>query len=246
MLHNREARKKLSIDFDGDTLALIQGYREKNAIKSNSDAVNSILKLMLSLSEETRQELAQFCNTQSTQLESPSGKWYSQLTQAQRLEEYSLLIDFLTDGKGVVPDNAYTNMTRTDLRSGYALYPDDWIRIGRTDYAYCDYAFIIEFKNADNLPHFIYFTDQEEFPSESEKQVILKEWCCTAYPELRDIYDEIIQPRYYDRQGKPLNQKEFETLPIPGFFRLPERKKYNSYPYGAMLVRTEQKGTENG
>lgn len=235
----KQSKKKVSIDFSTRAYQLLSEYTREFGV-SNSALINFLLENILSMDEEERNKLAEFYfevlkNANKTRL-SVSSDFEIQV-QNQKIERYSNLIDFFATRDKI---KALNNMQKLDMKSGYIIYPDDWIVVDYCEPAKCKYAGVVSMRNAKtyNIPTFLFFCNMEinELP-DMERQRILKK-CEEKYPDFEKIQAMQVVPAY-NSERKMLNAELWMKAPTIGFFQISEYGKDDVYPDGAMVVLEE-------
>ena len=128
------------------------------------------------------------------------------------------------------------SMKRVDLRGGsYLVVPDDWPVVNESNAASCDYAFVLEVRNAsDAIPHYVYLSSKEACPMDEVLNAIADKW-----PGIRDVQSSQVEP-IYDKDGAILNTDEWTKAPIIGVFPIRDASSFSwedKAPYGAMVYR---------
>ena len=242
-MFKKENKKKVSIDFYETVLDKLIKYRNKTAAPSNSAAVNYVLDATLNLSDDVKETLAQCCAAQIHSLYQDlktSGEFGRHKAEYSK-NEYKKLIDFFTDGKGIVPkQTAY--MKKVNIIDGYVIFPDDWIITKYQNPENCKYVGVVETKNGAkyNTPHFIVFSTKPIHEMTDSECDEIFHYCCIEHPQFKQIIEKNI-PLQYDRFHNVLNSKEWEKAPHPAIFAINDYGQPESaYPFGAMIVRNQK------
>lgn len=237
-------KKKLTIDVNEHAFNRLTAYRKKLNLSSYSLAINTVIDVILGISKDTKDELAAFCAKKLTEIDKQSDSLgiFARNDAAQKKEDYTNLLNFLTDGKGIpaVPETSNKNMRRIDIADGYVIFPEEWIVIKYNAPQLCRYVGVVETMNGAKYkaPHFLLFSEKpiNQIPEAEVKKIM--QYCCDEYEPFKNILEQEI-PAQYDSSNHLLNQDEWMAAPHPGLFSIADYGTAQNYPCGAMVVRTK-------
>lgn len=240
-----DSKKKVSIDFTKYSFSLVEKYREKSnrLLSSTSAVINYLVELFLDLSPEVKKNIANLCSDEIDKINRTefSGGAFELQARNNKLTQYNKLLMFFTNDKGIQTEKEKT-MKRIEMKDGYLFCPDDWIVIDFNNSSDSMYAGVVETKNGAkyNVPHFVFFSpfpinEMDDYDIENLNHKI-----CDVYPEFENILNKVVEP-IYDENRELLNFEEWSSAPRPGCFQLFDYgfMPYSDYPYGAMVVRSE-------
>ena len=214
-------KKKVSIDFYEAVLDKLLKYRKRIAAPSNSVVVNYVLDSTLNLSDEVKEALAQCCAAQIRSLNQglkTAGEFERNKAECTK-NEYKKLIDFFTDGKGIAPEQT-SHMKKVSIIDGYVIFPNDWIITKYQNPENCKYVGVVEAKSISNdPPYFIVFSTKPIHKITTAEYDEILHYCCMEYPALKDNKEQAPAIFAINEQGQP----------------------GTTYPFGAMIIRTNQK-----
>ena len=145
ILLNPKKKKKISIDIDNDVYDLLTSYTDNLNI-ANGPFINHLLQCFLNLDRQNKYEIAKSIKNRIAQIKQEEYQ-YSELEMANSLKQSEMLNSMLmlfTDGKGFQDDiKKDVQMRRIDIKSGYVIFPNDWVVIDLFPAIECDYAGII-------------------------------------------------------------------------------------------------------
>lgn len=242
MFLKKEDKIKKSIDFTIDNIKLLNHYKMELNL-SHNEIVNSLIHILLGLDDSIKKKLTHTCLSEINLLEQPTPRGaYEQLRNNEIKEQYQHLIHFLNYGKELPVENC---MKKIAIQDGYVIFPDDWVVLNISESSISNYVIVVEVKNGSeyNAPKFIYFTQKAPGTLTDYDCDLIDAECIMKFPAYQRILDDHIS-LMFDKNHNPINLKEANESPTPGYFFIQEYKKssYNSYPYGAMIIR---KSSEN-
>lgn len=212
--------------------------------KTPGEVVDLLASLCLRVNKGAAAELSAFCAQRAKSIQ-------DELSGYGDAESLSLAADDLNDKLSYykalrnhmlrfVPQDSLVDkgpsMKRVDLRGGsYLVVPDDWPVVNESNAASCDYAFVLEVRNAsDAIPHYVYLSSKEVCPTDEVLDAIADIW-----PGIRDVQTSQVEP-IYDKDGAILNTDEWTKAPIIGVFPIRDASSFSwedKAPYGAMVYR---------
>lgn len=212
--------------------------------KTPGEVVDLLSTLCLRVNKGAAAELGAFCAQRIKSIQDELGGYSD-------VESTSLAADDLNDKLSYykvlrnhmlrfVPQDSLVDkgpsMKRVDLRGGsYLVIPDDWPVVNESNAAACDYAFVLEVRNAsDEIPHFVYLSSKEACSTDEVLNAIAEIWL-----GIRDIQSAQVEP-IYDKNGAILNANEWMKAPIIGVFPIRDASSFSweeKAPYGAMVYR---------
>lgn len=212
--------------------------------KTPGEVVDLLSTLCLRVNKGAAAELGAFCAQRIKSIQDELGGYSD-------VESTSLAADDLNDKLSYykvlrnhmlrfVPQDSLVKQTsamkRVDLRGGsYLVIPDDWPVVNEPNAASCDYAFVLEVRNAsDAIPHYVYLSSKEACPTDEVLNAIADKW-----PGIRDVQSSQVEP-VYDKDGAILNTDEWTKAPIIGVFPIRDASSFSwedKAPYGAMVYR---------
>lgn len=212
--------------------------------KTPGEVVDLLASLCLRVNKGAAAELSAFCAQRVKSIQ-------DELSGYGDAESLSLAADDLNDKLSYykalrnhmlrfVPQDSLVDkgpsMKRVDLRGGsYLVVPDDWPVVNESNAASCDYAFVLEVRNAsDAIPHYVYLSSREACPTDEVLNAIADKW-----PGIRDVQSSQVEP-IYDKDGAILNTDEWTKAPIIGVFPIRDASSFSwedKAPYGAMVYR---------
>lgn len=212
--------------------------------KTPGEVVDLLASLCLRVNKGAAAELSAFCAQRAKSIQ-------DELSGYGDAESLSLAADDLNDKLSYykalrnhmlrfVPQDSLVDkgpsMKRVDLRGGsYLVVPDDWPVVNESNAASCDYAFVLEVRNAsDAIPHYVYLSSKEVCPTDEVLDAIADIW-----PGIRDVQTSQVEP-IYDKDGMILNADEWMKAPIIGVFPIRDASSFSwedKAPYGAMVYR---------
>ena len=133
-------------------------------------------------------------------------------------------------------------MKTVKTNDGYVSIPDEWIVITNQSPQDSQYVGVVEIRGGDayNAPHFIFFSSTPIYDLTNEDKNLIINCCTNAYPRLENILAEHI-PLQFDENKKITNGASWQRSPLAGCFDIPEFGTRDSYPYGAMIIRSPQR-----
>lgn len=246
-------KKKLSIDFLEPSYRLLTDVAKKQDV-SNSTIVNTLIDLFLGLSPDILSDLGSYCKKRAQEeiIITSERTGYDHAVKHTATEQYKRISDYFYT-LNHTSNNNNNNMQRIYLKTGYVIFPEDWIVLpdvyGSPDT--CMYAGVVESRNSGqyDIPHFVFFSDYRygsDYPAELRDKVYAQ--CAAVYPDFRRLYNlQIPAPDITrtDPEGLELIKK-WKNAPDFGLFHIVEQYDpiyWNQYtpdyqpPYGAMIIR---------
>lgn len=240
MLLNPKKKKKISIDIDNDVYDLLTSYTDNLNI-ANGPFINHLLQCFLNLDRQNKYEIAKSIKNRIAQIKQEEYQ-YSELEMANSLKQSEMLNSMLmlfTDGKGFQDDiKKDVQMRRIDIKSGYVIFPNDWVVIDLFPAIECDYAGIIEIKNGHkyNAPHFVFFSKKAINTLTEQDIDEINNYACRIYKKFKNLLKMQVDP-VYDENHNLLNAEVWKNAPVLGYFTIPDFGSGLTYPYGAMIYR---------
>lgn len=244
-------KKKVSIDFNEANYCLVV-QEAKDRGESNSMVINDMISTILTLSHDTKNDLAIYCKNQQDilyknihYLDIDSMEYQEKLL---KMKQYEKLIKLFGD----IHQKEDDNMRRILLKEGYCIFPKDWIMLdpieGEGSAEDCMYAGVVECRNGKrwNVPHFVYFCNYKygsDYPSDFEDKVYKQ--CEKKYPRFKELFNMQMELSFADMKD-PEKVKEFSENPCFGLFSFVEKGDplfWNSAspnyktPAGTLIVR---------
>ena len=212
--------------------------------KTPGEVVDLLASLCLRVNKGAATELGAFCAQRINSIQDELGGYSDADSPSlaagdlnDKLSYYKALRNHMLR---FVPQDSLVKQTpamkRVDLRGGsYLVIPDDWPVVNEPDAASCDYAFVLEVRNASNtIPHYVYLSSREACPTDEVLNAIADKW-----PGIRDVQSSQVEP-IYDKDGTILNTDEWTKAPIIGVFPIRDASSFSwedKAPYGAMVYR---------
>lgn len=238
--NQKNVTKKASIDFDSDSIRILDELKGQFRARSNSAIITMLLRIFGELDKEVREELASFCISQTSKIvKTGAGNDYNIEDALARKEQYQNIIDFLTIGQGIKVKEE-NHMKKRFISNGYCLVPEDWIEITFDRAEDSEYVGVVEVRNGAkfDVPHFYFFSQKPiRFMTDAERTLIEKA-CSRISEEYKKAMRYCVEA-VEDEDGCIINEKEWMSAPQSGIFQIGVHGSKETFPYGAMIYRTD-------
>lgn len=247
-----EARKtKIGTTILERTSGLMARFRssDEGEFRTPGEVIDYVVGATLDVSDETARELARFCEQKGGEARKKLdslGNWGAgkmQESEARRTADGYEKLANLFSRLSPCADGTVTRepMRRVDLEDGaYVVFPDadDWVVLNEDRAFESSHVLVVEIKNGYkySAPHFVFFASRPN--SEIDRDTVLGE-VASVWPMLSKVRKAVVEPAY-DRDGRMLNEKEFNEAPSIGIFEIRDSTSFNSIkdaPYGAVVYR---------
>lgn len=242
MIPKISGKKKVSIDFTPSAYELLVNYAKKTE-KSNSAIINLLVETFLSLTDLERKYLSEFCNElleKENNLSSKTNDSFEVQEKENKSIRLSNLIDFLTEGRGII-NPIGNSMVKITIKNGdYVIVPFDWIVLDYKHPEECSYVGVVSMRNSEayNAPTFLFFSDIPINMLTAENQEAILEHCQKKQPSFSKIIAMQVTP-VYDENNVLLNGDLWAMAPTIGYFPIGEYGKDSFFPANAMIVRNK-------
>lgn len=239
--------KKLSFDLTDENADILAEIKNEQRIPFGQ-TLNSLVDIFCRLPIDVNKELLEFCKGKIKELYDAmdrAGEYEAQALM-NKSQTYQNLAMFFNSGQRISIDSieCKPKMQKIQMLNSFLICPNDYIILNRDDAIYCEYASVVEVRNAKfGVPHFIYFhckdaSDYKDFDCKMIEQSCAREW-----PRFQEVIDKIVEPiPDPDNKWKYLNAKEVEEAPQIGHFSIyvqgdPCYPKDYKPPMGTRIVR---------
>lgn len=257
---NNTSDKKIkrSIDFDVETLEILDRYKQDNNIASTSAAIRKIVCTIFDAPESVKQHIAYACNSAVADLgKSSSPDESSEYNSRQFSDECQSYFDIAQLFSYGIQAKSYEEveekrMKKIDLHNGFLLVPEKWLVLNPENQKDEDAVpCVLETRNnakwakvvgVDEIPHFVYFVIPSGNLTGKKLDIFREEAIKRAkieWPKYREVYKHYVPLQYEEGVGY-INAAESNASPFPGFFIIPEyddpaRSYPRDYPYHAAV-----------
>jgi hypothetical protein len=257
-LNNNQKKIKRSIDFDEETLELLDRYKLDNDLASTGAAIRKIVKTIFNAPERVKQHIAYSCNSAVADMgKSLSPEETSAYNSRQFADECQSYFDIAQLFSYGIQAKSYEEveekrMKKIDLNNGFLLVPEKWIILNSENQMDEDAVpCVLETRNnekwakvvgVDEIPHFVYFVVPSGILNGKKLDIFREEAIQRAkieWPKYREVYKHYVPLQYEEGVGY-VNAAESNASPFPGFFIIPEyddpaRSYPRDYPYHAAV-----------
>lgn len=245
--------KKLSIDLPDSNRIKLEKIKEETRTPYGS-TINTLIDTFCDLPDEISQDIIDTCKAKVRSLLDQMDKagGFELADISAKVQKYLDIMAFLNHGQAISIDQIKREpeMKTISIKNGSVIYPANWIVVNADQATQCEYAGVVECRNAERygIPHFLFFTNEKYAKDYSQQEKTRINRLCAYASRLFADAEKQQVPLVADPEhpGEYLNSKEHLDSPYIGHFHLYEQgdptypSDYNP-PYGAMVVRNSQK-----
>lgn len=242
---------KFSLDVSGDNKEALDELTANYMLKYGP-MINKIIGTFCRMPKGIKKVIEKACLAEykrlTEELEHTAEEFHRKPLEAER-DSYIEILKLINGGiyEFVEEKEEEPKMKTVKLADGYLVIPSDWIVVNPEYAENYRYAAVIECRNSEKygIPHFIYLTehkypkDYDEYMERDFYERCRKEW--PRFTEIEELSKKNQLVPDPNNKGQYLNAKEHLKAPIIGMFSIDEQgdSLIDSYPYGAMIVRTD-------
>ena len=241
--------KKLSFDVTDENAKILETIKAKQR-SPYGQTINSLIDLFCRLPPDVETELLEFCKERIKELyeQMDSAGEYEAQAIMNKSQTYQNLSMFFNCGQRISIDTLENKpkMQKIEILNGFLICPSDYLILNREDAKYCEYAAVVEVRNAKfGVPHFIYFDGKDTINYNKYDRETIERLCVTEWPRFQEVIDSLVEPipdPDSDEKGKYLNEKEVNEAPQIGYFPVYVQgdskypRNYNP-PMGTRIIR---------
>ena len=241
--------KKLSFDLTDENAETLEAIKQEQRTPFGQ-TINSLIELFCRIPADVNGELLTFCKERIKELyeEMDRAGEYEAQALMNKSQAYQNLAMFLNRGRRISIDSIESKpkMQRIDMLNGCLICPSDYIILNRDDAEFCDYASVVEVRNAKfGVPHFVYFNSKEANEYKDYDYEIIEKACVKEWPRFQEIIDSLVEPipdPDADNKWQYLNEKEVNEAPKIGHFSIyiqgdPRYPSNYKPPMGTRIIR---------
>ena len=241
--------KKLSFDLTDENAETLEAIKQEQRTPFGQ-TINSLIELFCRIPADVNGELLTFCKERIKELyeEMDRAGEYEAQALMNKSQTYQNLAMFLNRGRRISIDSIESKpkMQRIDMLNGCLICPSDYIILNRDDAEFCDYASVVEVRNAKfGVPHFVYFHSKEANEYKDYDYEMIEKACVKEWPRFQEIIDSLVEPipdPNADSKWVYLNQKEVDEAPQIGHFSIyiqgdPRYPSNYKPPMGTRIIR---------
>lgn len=217
--------KKLSFDITDENAKTLEAIKAEQHTPYGQ-TLNSLVELFCRIPSDVNIELLDFCKVKIKELYELMDKAGEYEAQAlmNKSQTYQNLAMFLNNGRRISIDSVENKpkMQRIDMLNSCLICPADYIILNRGDATHCNYASVVEVRNAKfGVPHFVFFNTKEVNDYTNYDYQIIEEECLKEWPRFQEIIDSLVEPipdPDAEYSWQYLNAKEVNEAPQIGHF----------------------------
>lgn len=217
--------KKLSFDLSDENAETLEAIKIEQRTPFGQ-TINSLIELFCRIPSDVNTELLAFCKGRIEELseEMDRAGAYEFQTLQNKSQTYQKLATFLNHGDTISTGNMESKpkMQRIEMLNGILICPSDYIILNKEDAEHCEYASVVEVRNAKfGVPHFIYFHSKEADAYTDNDCKTIEDLCVKEWPRFQKIIDSLVEPipdPASEYKWHFLNAKEVSEAPKIGHF----------------------------
>ena len=241
--------KKLSFDLTDENTKTLEAIKADQHTPFGQ-TLNSLVELFCRIPADVNGELLDFCKSKIQELyeEMDRAGEYEAQALMNKSQTYQNLAMFLNHGFRISINSSESKpkMQKIEMLNGCLICPSDYIILNRDAAEYCDYASVVEVRNAKfGVPHFVYFhlKDANDYTDSDYKMI--EESCVREWPRFQEIIDSLVEAipdPDADNKWQYLNEKEVNESPQIGHFSIyiqgdPRYPSNYKPPMGTKIIR---------
>lgn len=219
--------KKLSFDLTDENADTLEAIKNERRVPFGQ-TINSLIELFCRIPADVNAELLAFCKEKIKVLymEMDRAGEYEAQTLMNKSQTYQNLAMFLNKGRRISIDSIENKpkMQKIEMFNGVLICPSDYIILNKEDAKYCEYASVVEVRNAKfGVPHFIYFHSKEANAYNDTDTEMIEKACVREWPRFKEIMDSLVEPipdPTAEHKWQYLNAKEVNEAPQIGHFSI--------------------------
>lgn len=219
--------KKLSFDLTDENAETLEAIKQEQRTPFGQ-TINSLIELFCRIPADVNNELLTFCKQQIKDLYEEMDKAGEYEAQAlmNKSQAYQNLAMFLNRGRRISIDSIESKpkMQKIEMLDGVLICPSDYIILNREAAEACDYASVVEVRNAKfGVPHFVFFHSKDAINYDQSDYKMIHEFCVREWPRFQEIIDSLVEPipdPDADDKWQYLNEKEVAEAPQIGHFSI--------------------------
>lgn len=241
--------KKLSFDLTDENAKTLESIKNESHVPFGQ-TINSLIEIFCRIPADVNVELLAFCKEKIKEYDEEmdrAGEYETQ-TLMNKSQTYQNLAMFLNHGHRISIDAIETKpkMQKLEMLNGVLICPSDYIILNREEAKYCEYASVVEVRNAKfGVPHFIYFNYKEASNYTNHDTDMIVKACVREWPRFKEIVESLVEPipdPAAEHNWQYLKEKEVDEAPqirhfsiyIQGDARYPSNYKP---PMGTRIIR---------
>lgn len=241
--------KKLSFDLTAENAEALETIKNEQRTPFGQ-TINSLIELFCRTPVDVNTELLDFCKSRIRELyeEMDRAGEYEAQALMNKSQTYQNLAMFLNYGHRISIDSIESKpkMQKIEILNGFLICPSDYIILNREDAEYCNYASVVEVRNAKfGVPHFVYFNSKDANNYTQSDNEIIEKACVREWPRFQEIIDSLVEPipdPTSNNKWKYLNAKEVANAPQIGHFSVyiqGDPRYPNNYkpPMGTRIIK---------
>lgn len=217
--------KKLSFDLSDENAEILESIKSEQRTPFGQ-TINSLIGLFCKIPPDVNTELLDFCKERIKELyeEMDRAGEYEAQTLMNKSQTYQSLAMFLNRGRRISLDSIESKpkMQKIEMLNGILICPNDYIILNKEDAQYCEYASVVEVRNAKfGVPHFLYFNSKEVNAYTDSDCKIIEELCIKEWPRFQEIINSLVEPipdPSAEHKWQYLNAHEVNEAPQIGHF----------------------------
>jgi len=219
--------KKLSFDLSDENAETLEAIKSEQRTPFGQ-TINSLIELFCRIPADVNSELLAFCKERIKELyeEMDRAGEYEAQTLMNKSQTYQNLAMFLNSGRRISIDSIETKpkMQKIEMENGVLVCPSDYIILNRDDAEFCEYASVVEVRNAKfGVPHFVYFHSKEANQYNNYDTELIERLCVKEWPRFQEIIDSLVEPipdPTAEHKWQYLNAEEVNNAPQIGHFAI--------------------------
>ena len=171
--------KKLSFDLTDENADTLEAIKNESRVPFGQ-TINSLIELFCRIPSDVNAELLTFCKEKIKELyeEMDRAGEYEAQALMNKSQTYQNLAMFLNKGRRISIDSIESKpkMQKIEMFNGVLICPSDYIILNKEEAEYCEYASVVEVRNANSACHTSFtFILKKQMPIPTQIQNSLKE-----------------------------------------------------------------------